>query len=353
MRTIWKNLLLRLGRNAAFWQLNLLIWFGVASSVFFVRWMFHHDPFRALVLTIVGEMTGMGLTFLLHPVYRRAGLAFEMHTAVVIVACSLGASLFVAVLTRGFVHLTGWYMPGFTPLEGAFLQFVLLWIVFMGWSFGYFWLKTEIALRGESRLADIAMEEAQRMELETLRSQLDPHFLFNSLNGVATLIPADPEAATEMVRKMADYLRYSLEHHSRPISYLSEEASAVAAYLEVERARFGERLAFSLEIDPAAGHREVPTFLLQPLVENAIKHGLHASSSPMNLSVRVTSSGDDLLISVENTGSLAGGPDGVGLSTLRRRLELHYPSRHRFAIFQAGGSVRAEIQLHGSPCYAS
>ncbi len=353
IKKLFKTMLVRVVRDAAFWQLNLLVWFGVGSAVFLVRWMFHHDPVRALVLTLVGEMVGMGLSFLLHPVYRRAGLAFEMRTAMVIVGCSLGASLLVALLTRGFVELTGWYMPGFTPLEGVFLQFILLWIVFMGWSFGYFWLKTGMALHGEARVAALAVDEARRMELETLRARLDPHFLFNSLNAVATLIPTDPSAAIQMVRKMAEYLRYSLERRRSPLAFVSEEVSAARSYLEVERVRFGSRLVFDFEVDAVVESREVPSFLLQPLVENAIKHGLHASEMPMRLGVRISDRGETLCILVENTGRLRGGPDGVGLATLRRRLELHYPGRHVFLLHQVGEVVRAELELRGTPCCVS
>ena len=194
------------------------------------------------------------------------------------------------------------------------------------------------------------------MELYFLRAQLDPHFLFNALNGVATQIPAQPNSALAMVRELAGYLRYSLDHRHDAVTSLSEELDALAGYLKIERERFGERLQTRIDATPEARSRLVPSFLLQPIVENAVKHSLQHSQPPWSLSIEawITDEGA-LRIAIRNTGTLAPNPnrvEGVGLQILRRRLELHYPDRHRFLLAGVDGEVRAEIEMEGDPCFA-
>lgn len=342
-----------MGQGIQFWHLNLLIWLAFGATVFLVRLIFHGDVTRALIFTLFSELVAFGFSLALRPVYRK--LDFEIRTAFVIAIFSLIASVVLACLTHLFAELTGWHNPNFTRFENFLLRILLMWMVFLGWSFGYFWLKTGAALKNETLIAEAAVREAQRMELQMLRAQLDPHFLFNSLNGIVAEIPRHPDTAADMLRELSDYLRYSLDHRKKTISPLSDELEAMKSYLAIEKTRFGDRLELGYEISGAAGWRQVPSFLLQPLVENAIKHGLHASNQPMKLSISATIKDGDLEIIVANTGQLAPAttaPAGVGLDTLRRRLDLHYPWRHSFEITQLEGHVCATIRLKGDPCCA-
>ena len=339
----------------SFWRLNLLTWLTLAAVFFFVRWILHQDPLRALCFTVAGESSAFLLTLVLRSVYRRLDLTFNLRTAVLITVLSLLASVLIAGFSHALTLLTGWYNPHFTPLENGVLRVLLMWTIFMGWSFGYFWLKAETALRSETLLAEEAVREAHRMELQMLRAQLDPHFLFNSLNGIAAEIPAHPDSATEMVRELSDYLRYSLDHRKRAVGPLSDELDAMRAYLEIEKARFGERLSVRIEATPEARCRKVPSFLLQPLVENSVKHGLSNSRHPMELTISAVVQGDVLIIGVGNTGTLPvpdPSKDGIGLDTLRRRLDLNYPNRHEFTLAADRGRVQAKLQLRGEPCFA-
>jgi len=342
-------------RAISFWRLNLLVWLTLAAVFFFVRWILHQDLVHAFILTVAGESAAFLLTLVLRSVYRRNGLAFDLRTAVIIASLSLLASASLAGAAHLLTHLTGWYNPHFTPLEDSVLRMLLMWTVFLGWSFGYFWLKAEDALRSETLLAKEAVSEAHRMELRMLRAQLDPHFLFNSLNGIATQIRSHPDSATEMVRELSDYLRYSLDHRKRAVGPLSDELDAMKAYLEIEKARFGERLSVRIDASAEARCRDVPSFLLQPLVENAIKHGLSSSRQPMELILSASVQDDLLDIEIANTGSLPSADstkDGVGLDTLRRRLDLNYPRRHKFVLVADHGRVRANLLLRGKPCFA-
>ncbi len=338
----------------SFWRLNVIAWLALAVVFFGVRWILHQDLLHALFFTVAGESSAFLLTLLLRSVYRRVGLRFDIRAAVLIVVLSLIASVMLAGFAHALTTATGWYNPHFTPLEDSVLRVLLMWATFLGWSFGYFWLRAESALRNKTLVAEEAVREAHRMELQMLRAQLDPHFLFNSLNGIASEIPAHPEAATEMVRELSDYLRYSLDHRKRAIGPLSEELEAMKAYLEIEKARFGERLTVSIDATTEARCRNVPSFLLQPLVENAIKHGLLRSRNPMDLRIAAGVSGDSLEIEVSNSGALHQGSskEGIGLDTLRRRLELNYPRRHSFHLTARNGRVEANLHLRGEPCFA-
>jgi len=335
-------------------KVNAMAWLAFAVIVFFVRWMFHHNATEALGLTLIVESAGFLLSLSIRPVYDRLGSVFEIRTAVVAVLVSLSAATLISIFTHWVAGLTGWHNPHFTPFENIMLRLLLMWIVFLGWSFGFFWLKAELALRSETQIAEEAVREAHRMELQMLRAQLDPHFLFNSLNGINAEIPAHPEAAAEMVRKLSGYLRYSLDHRKRSVSPLSDELDAMEAYLDIEKARFGERLSVSIKATPEARWRRVPSFLLQPLVENAIKHGLLATRAPMDLTIDAGVAGTDLRITISNTGTFPAdaSSDGLGLDTLQRRLELHYPRHHDFQLKTQGGSVVAVLILRGEPCCA-
>ncbi len=342
-----------LGQGIQFWHLNLLLWLAFGAAVFMVRVIFHADVARALIFTLFSELVAFGVSLLLRPIYRK--LDFEIRTAFLVAVFSLISAVVLAFLTHLFADLTGWHNPRFNPFENFLLRILLMWMVFLGWSFGYFWLKTGAALKNEMLVAEAAVVEAQRMELQMLRAQLDPHFLFNSLNGIVAEISQHPDTAVEMLRELSDYLRYSLDHRKKAISPLSDEIEAMKSYLAIEKTRFGERLELSFDISDQARWRQVPSFLLQPLVENAIKHGLHASNHPMKLEITATLKEGDLEIVVTNTGQLAPdnkSPEGLGLDTLRRRLDLHFPWRHSFQIIEDHGQVRAVLLLKGEPCFA-
>jgi GNAT superfamily N-acetyltransferase len=336
-----------------FWHVNVLFWVVFGACVFVVRLLINRDIFHAVGFTLFSETLAFGLSLVLRPFYRR--LPFEIRTAVVVALLSLFAGILLAALSYWFSNVTGWRSPYFSHLENFMARVILMWMVFLGWSFGYFWLKTEAALRDETRFAVEAVEEAHRMELQMLRAQLDPHFLFNALNGIVAEIRPHPQTATEMVRELSDYLRYSLDHRKRVLSPLSDELDAMKAYLEIEMARFGDRLHVEFHVTEAARWRQVPSFLLQPLVENAIKHGLLDTRHPMRLVLTADVQDQVLKVDVANSGHLAPGlpvRSGLGLDTLRRRLELHYPGRHRFDLEENDGTVHATLELRGEPCCA-
>jgi signal transduction histidine kinase len=172
---------------------------------------------------------------------------------------------------------------------------------------------------------------ASRAELKALRAQINPHFLFNALNAIAGLIPSQPHLADETVQQLAEVFRYTLRKSEKEWVRLDEEMEFVAAYLQVERARFGERLETDLTVDPAAGAIPVPTMTIQPLIENAIKHGASAVEGRGRVQLDARIQNGLLLVEVFDNGpgfppgfSLADRGAGHGLRNVIDRLTGYY-----------------------------
>ncbi|WP_296522249.1 sensor histidine kinase [Rhodoplanes sp.] len=314
---------------------------------------------EALLFSLLVEPLALPLILLLRPfLQRRAEPKFDVRAILLNALLCTGAALAMTAWAKIISGLTGWYTPTWGPLQSWVIPWAYFSIVFVTWGLAHFWAAAEDDARSEKRRAAAAEAEALKAELHHLRHQLDPHFLFNALNGIAVEIHDDPDAAVGMVRDLGEYLRYSLDQRNRTVTTFASELDAVRSYLDVQKTRFGPELNYRLTADEVARRRQMPSFLLQPLVENAVKHGFKAGITPLAIAVSAAAGNDTLQITVAGEGilrpdwRLAGDP-GVGLSVLRRRLELHYPGRHDFGMRQIGNTVTAELRLQGEPCSVS
>jgi len=196
-------------------------------------------------------------------------------------------------------------------------------------------------------------ELAATAQLAALRAQLNPHFLFNSLNSIAQLIHVDPDRAEACVERLAELLRYVLKRAEKDFVPLAEELDMMRAYLDIERARFDERLQVETDVEQAALATLVPNFILQPLVENAVKHGLSRKVGPGRVRITARAAKDVLMLIVHDDG--VGMTDatlgqiyerGVGLRSLRDRLQRLYGPTHIPAISsRPGEGTRVELRL--------
>jgi len=193
---------------------------------------------------------------------------------------------------------------------------------------------------GELRSAELTAQLAQA-QLQVLRMQLHPHFLFNTLNSIATLIHKDPDAADRMTARLSDLLRLTLENVGVQEVPLARELEFLESYLEIERTRFSDRLVVRIDAVPETLDASTPYLILQPLVENAIRHGIAARSSPGCVVIRAARDGNMLLLEVKDDGpgirSEAVPRNGVGISGTRARLEKLYGEAHRFELINAEG----------------
>ena len=286
---------------------------GLRREFYRRRWI--ERPLRHVVLPLAAVVLGIS-----------AGLTTAVWSGA---AVAYGGAALVTGLVQNPV---GWFsmMLGF------------MW-AFSGWLVIYF------SVHGRRRHQALQLELAvvsRDAQLRSLRAQVNPHFLFNSLNSLRHLILVNPERAATMVTGLADLLRYSLTSDRAETVPLADELAIVEEYLGLEQVRLDERLRVEREIDPAALAVRVPPMLVQSLVDNAIKHGIAArpAGGVVRLSARVAGPAVDL--SVANTGLLkTGSAGGFGLTNARERLRLLYDGEASLAIRQAGDMTIADVRI--------
>ncbi|MHA6643582.1 sensor histidine kinase [Mesorhizobium sp. A623] len=340
----------------SFWRAQTAGWLFGAVFGFVSRIIAFEDLPLALMLTAVLEPIGFSLTAMAHSVFRdriRRGVTLMVVAVALVlsVLAGLGQMLVADAIKTAMLPQND---PNLVSSK-LVVPAVYYALVFMGWSLAYLWINAE----GDARTARFqrgkAREAALNAELNRLRSQLDSHFLFNALNIVAMEIPESPDIALEMTKRVAAYLRYSLAHHDQRLCSLAEELEAMHNYLRIQELRFESRLDYKFDVDPNIEEAWVPHLVLQPLVENAVKHGLATANGHLAITVSAERRGTQLAVEIRNSGQLkwhSRDRPAVGLANTRRRLELHYPDRHRLTINRAGEEVVVRLTLWGNACYA-
>ena len=230
-----------------------------------------------------------------------------------------------------------------------FLASVVNWMRYIGvWVIIYFMYHL-LEHNNEIRQERLKMENlAQSVELELLKKQLNPHFLFNALNSIKALVNIDPEKSRDAIVKLSELLRFTLNYGLKPVVTLEEEMDEVRKYLELEKIRFGSRLKVIWEIEEKSKKLTIPPASVLTLVENAIKHGIakHPGESVVRIKTSVMET--DFGIEVANSGLLdQSDGEGIGLRYLKKRLENAYKGRSRFEIFQSDDLVIANIKIPG------
>jgi len=224
-------------------------------------------------------------------------------------------------------------------LSGAWVPFV--------WCVLYFGIRYWRDMNSEKERAQKAILLAQRSQLKMLRYQLNPHFLFNSLNSIQALVRENPDQAELMVTELSEFLRSSLQYNDRLLIPISEEIEITRKYLVIEKIRYEERLEFSIDAGEKTSDIMIPCFITQPLVENSIRHGLKNNELGIKLMIKVFISGDQLIIEVANTGNLAENWSfGVGLKNILDRLENSYLSNFGFSLSENKGFVIARLSIN-------
>jgi signal transduction histidine kinase len=205
----------------------------------------------------------------------------------------------------------------------------------------------------QEQVAQALRLQTSRSELKALRAQINPHFLFNALNAIASLIHTDPARADAAVEQLAEVFRYTLRRSDQEWAPLDQELAFARAYLDVEQARFGRRLEFAIEADAAIGRAQVPSMLLQTLVENAVKHGITRLRTPGRITVRAARHDGRVVLEVRDSGPgfdtspqhpPADG-ESFGLRSVRERLEGYFGADARLDLSRDGDMTVARIEL--------
>lgn len=237
--------------------------------------------------------------------------------------------------------------PGELPLIGY--VFEMGWVLPL-WGLSQALVGYHLDVLEHARDADRARALAYDAQLKALHYQINPHFLFNTLNAISTLVLESRQAQAEgMLMHLSAFLRYSLERNPTDTVSLAEELDAQRQYLAIEQTRFGDRLVVSFDVDPATAEAKVPSLILQPILENAIKHAL--SPQTQGLHVRLCARREDktLRICVEDDGPGLSGPPsrrGLGLANTRERLGLLYGERAGLGIANKAAGTGCIVDLH-------
>jgi two-component system, LytTR family, sensor kinase len=312
--------------------------FGEALSVYLVcsySWFL----LTPLILLLAGRFTLARPNVARHAVYH--SFAAVILTLVSLLMVELGLRQFFPSQSYDYTIMEGWRRLIGEELHAGLLRYGA--VIGIAHAIAYYTgLRerevTEAALRAE-------LAEAR---LEVLKRQLQPHFLFNTLNSISVLIFEDPKLANRMLSRLSDLLRTGLSNELPDEVTLEREIDFLGRYLDIERIRFGERLTIRMEVDDDTLGASVPNLMLQPLVENAIKHGVSAKEGPSTITISAARQGDELRLEVRDDG-LGVAHDarpGVGLSNTVARLRHLYGDAQRLELLGAldgGASVQISI----------
>lgn len=212
----------------------------------------------------------------------------------------------------------------------------------------YFLINHWINLKKQKEMTLKATNLANEAQLQMLRYQINPHFLFNALNTIRSMVLEDKAMARDMITKLSNFFRYSLSQNGTTDTF-GNEINAIKSYLEIQKIRFEEKLDVTYDIDESIYQIRIPFFIILPLVENAIKFGLQSSDSPLKINI-IARASDSLEISVINTGRLIEcdkSDEGTktGLENTKKRLSLYFPDNHSFRLYEENSCVIARIVI--------
>ncbi len=352
----WKELLEN--RSRLFWLAHTAGWFGFA----FVHYLgsLQHDLRDIFVVIIfLNAYAGWLFTVPLRYIYRKAWNLPPIKIALVVIL----SSYFTGVLWQIVKNINYWeiYKHGYQP-EHWFMytrSTLSSFYILLSWSGLYFGSKYYQMLQVEKQNVLKANAVAHQAQLKMLRYQLNPHFLFNTLNAISTLILVEEnKTANSMVTKLSEFLRYSLDKDPMKKVTLETEVQALQLYLAIEQVRFEDRLHLDFEIAEDCQKALVPSMILQPLAENAIKHAIAVQEQGGTITIAVRRFADDLLVEVADDGPgaeiIQGNlhrESGVGLVNTRERLQALYSEKFSLVVShnQPSGvkvNIRMPFQLN-------
>jgi two-component system LytT family sensor kinase len=339
------------GRNRLFWTLQTTSW----ATYWLIRHfsvMFWDKPVGTQKLIAVIALSGFVITALFRPIYRR--LWGRSPTTIVLGAlavCYGGAVVWTLIIGQ-VADYWSLFETSDSSLIGLLLHAFNGIFELLTWTGLYFGYRYYESSRDEHERTLKASALAQEAQVKMLRYQLNPHFLFNTLNAISTLILENQNrVANQAVTRLSEFLRYTLDQDPMKKVTLRQEIDALNLYLSTERLRFGERLTIEFAVEEAALSALLPSLLLQPLIENAVKYAVAPREDGGRIRVEGRIRSGMLEIAVEDDGpglaatAQPGNGRGVGLRNTRERLAVVYADRHRFATLNAQPGLRIEIAI--------
>jgi len=344
-------------RNALFWTLHIGGWLAYGVSQYLGTLIYDYKKEHSsgyLTVIAIAAVGGFLLSLELRYIYRRL---WTRSPRVIIfgalLACYVFALVWRVIINSAYLQFTSdsmeWVMK--SPLE-FFSNALSSTYLLLCWTGIYFGIKYYESLQQQREATLRAATLAQEAQLKMLRYQLNPHFLFNTLNAISTLIlDSENRTANQAVMRLSEFLRYTLDQDPMKKVTLRQEIEAMNLYLTTEKLRFGDRLRLEFAVEERALEALVPSLLLQPLIENAVKFAVSPSERGGAIRVEGRARGSMLELAVAddgpglNTGAAPGAGRGVGLRNTRERLAVLYDDRHRFATLDNKPGLRIELGL--------
>ncbi len=343
-------------RKQLYWISQFTGWFFFIGINLFIVSSFEELTWQRLLVWIFLGILGIVSTHLLRGIIRKKNwLNLPLKNTIPrILASSIIAGIIIYALVFAASYVAGTFKQDEYNIARVIAGTTNTSILILLWSLIYFvihymenYKKKEI----ESLIWEAAVKD---YELKTLKSQLNPHFMFNAMNSIRALIEEDPESAKVAITKLSNILRYSLQMERMERVPLEDEVETVKNYLDLEKIRFEDRLKYKLDIDKSTQKIEIPPMMIQTLVENGIKHGVAKRTEGGEIELKskmlTTSNGSKLKIEIRNSGHFneeqLKSSNGFGVSNTKHRLNLLFGDDAHFSIMNENGDkVLAEIEI--------
>lgn len=287
-------------------------------------------------VTLTESLLDTGTTYILFPLLGSSiwysirynsleeigiGRMVLFHFVAASILCGIWVAISYAIFQPFITEKNHFLKDGFpSKIFAGYAMYAIYLVFFLAVNY-YESLKEKIKKEGEYKAL---IREA---ELQALKSQINPHFLFNSLNSISSLTVSNPEKAQEMVINLSAFMRYSLMHNEKEMVSFSRELENIKLYLSIEKVRFGKKLNAEFEIDAHCLETEIPNMILQPLYENAIKYGVYETTEQVTIKTTCVCDGNSLKITITNdydANSIKRKGEGIGLRNIRKRMEIIY-----------------------------
>lgn len=337
-----------------FWKLQISGWILLFFIYLLLYYRTKFDNSDVLIGLSVTYFSGFFVTLLLRKVYQFTNYktrSIKSISIIIIIGTVITANVWFW-LDTALSHLALGNVQALATLNfNRYLSWIWSnsFVVFL-WSALYFSIKLWDEWLSEKLRAEKANSLAHKAQLQMLRYQLNPHFLFNSLNSIRALIEEDKSRAKSMITELSEFLRYSLLNKNLSDVPLRNELEAMKHYFSIEKTRFEEKLEVTFQVDLETENLIVPSFLIHPLIENAIKYGMKTTSLPLKILIKASLEINNLCIEVCNSGNWIeskqdNNSTGTGLENVKQRLENAYPNNHSFEIVKNSNSVCVKITI--------
>jgi two-component system, LytTR family, sensor kinase len=344
-------------KNFLFWILNIGGWLLLFLLILFLYYPNRLNDIQTVIGLAITYLTGFLFSIGLRFIYRK--IEYKNRSIIL-------TALWITVICIVVTHIWFWtdallslLILGFSPLTSrSFLSIeaIIMSLIptLFGWSGFYFIINLWYEWDSEKQRAEKADLLAHKAQLQMLRYQLNPHFLFNSLNTIKALVEEDKQKAKEVITELSEFLRYTLISKNFSNVPLKNELEAIKHYFEIQKIRYEEKLEVYYNIEPSAEEFPVLSFFIYPIVENAVKYGMKTSKLPLKIWISAKVLKDELEIIIENSGKWLSENEkimeidkgtGTGIENVKARLENAFRENFSFNIEQSEDKVIVRIKI--------